>query len=299
MKILLYFPEWGNRWADYVIHELAKQHDVTHVSRPQDAVGAIKWEHDVWVSMWCDDVVREWAKEASPKPIVTYLRRYELFQPGFESIEFGKIKTVVCVSKFIKDQLLYLHPGVKAELIPNGVSLYDFPKRLAPAGLHRIAMMASMRAEKNIPLAAQVLLALPKEFTLHHVGMPSALLPQIQAYFTYLGLGDRYIYDGFRESHEVQKWLSDKDWLLSTSMNEGNPNNVIEAMAMGIRPVIHGWPGALDQFPRQFCFRMADEAASQILDRNYEPDTYREWVEQNYSLANFERLNEVIERSVA
>jgi hypothetical protein len=36
---------------------------------------------------------------------------------------------------------------------------------------------------------------------------------------------------------------------LSTSLSEGNPNNVIEAMAKGIKPVVHAWPGAEDQFP--------------------------------------------------
>jgi hypothetical protein len=83
--------------------------------------------------------------------------------------------------------------------------------------------------------------------------------------------------------------------ILSTSLNEGNPNCIIEAMAMGIKPVIHNWPGAKDQFPSDFIFNKIGEAIEMIQSGRHEPERYRQWVADNYSVANFKKLHTVIE----
>jgi len=102
-----------------------------------------------------------------------------------------------------------------------------------------------------------------------------------------------YIYGQIKESN-LDLWLEDKNYILSTSMREGCPNNVIEAMAKGIKPVVHNWPGAKEQFG-ECVFNTIDEAVAMISsDSPYNSDQYLKCVNDKFSEDNFNKLAEII-----
>ena len=110
-----------------------------------------------------------------------------------------------------------------------------------------------------------------------------------------MGVNERFITYGGIPSEGVAEWLEDKDYILCTSINEGNPNNIIEAMAMGIKPIIHNFPGAKEQFPDDLIFTETSGALIRILENKYEPEKYRDWVKERYDLSNFSKIHDVIE----
>jgi hypothetical protein len=61
---------------------------------------------------------------------------------------------------------------------------------------------------------------------------------------------------------------------------------LLEAMACGLKPVIHNFPGANQIFPSEFLFNIAEEFCEQICSVSYEPQKYRRFVEDNFSLKN-------------
>jgi glycosyltransferase involved in cell wall biosynthesis len=85
-------------------------------------------------------------------------------------------------------------------------------------------------------------------------------------------------------------WWEQCSYCLSTSLSEGNPNNVIEAMAKGIKPIIHNWPGAKDQF--QDTFDTVEQALGQFAG-DYNSEQYRDWISKNYSLKNIDKVVEL------
>ena len=89
-----------------------------------------------------------------------------------------------------------------------------------------------------------------------------------------------YIY-GQLEPEEMNLWLEDKNYLLSTAISEGCPNNVIEAMAKGIKPVIHNWPGAKEMFP-DLVFDTILEAKDMLSGYEYDSQNYRDRVEKRF-----------------
>jgi len=109
-----------------------------------------------------------------------------------------------------------------------------------------------------------------------------------------LGLGDRAIFYDQIDPAKMPEWYHDKDYLLSTSLNEGNPNNVIECMAMGIKPIIHAWPGARDQFPEDLIFTKISEAKKIITENKYESARYRDWITRFYPYSNIKKIHKVI-----
>ncbi|GAI94717.1 unnamed protein product, partial [marine sediment metagenome] len=66
---------------------------------------------------------------------------------------------------------------------------------------------------------------------------------------------------------------------------------LLEGMACGLKPVIHNFPGANQIFPSEFLFNISEEFCEQICSVSYEPERYREFVKENYSLKN--QLNEI------
>jgi hypothetical protein len=94
----------------------------------------------------------------------------------------------------------------------------------------------------------------------------------------------------------LDKWWDDKSFCLSTSISEGNPNNVIEAMAKGIKPIVHSWPGSEDQFPDDLRFSTVREAV-EAFEGPYDSFRYQGIVNEKFSLNNIERVVDLCESS--
>ena len=158
-----------------------------------------------------------------------------------------------------------------------------------------IGMVCAVHPKKNIPLALQILNTLPQKYTLHLAGPQ-----QDNCLMEYLSdiarkMQRHLFYYGKLTREKLDSWWDMMDCCLSTSICEGNPNNVIEAMAKGIKPVVHNWPGAKDQFHEHYIFDTIDDAVMIINSDFNKPEQHRDWVKERYSLDNLDKIYEVIE----
>jgi hypothetical protein len=72
---------------------------------------------------------------------------------------------------------------------------------------------------------------------------------------------------------------------------------LLEAMACGLKPVIHNFPGADQIFPPEFLFNISEEFCEQVLCGKYESRRYREFVGTNYSLEDqLTKINKIFTR---
>jgi glycosyltransferase involved in cell wall biosynthesis len=97
-----------------------------------------------------------------------------------------------------------------------------------------------------------------------------------------LNLTDVVFFEGWQE--DVNSWLRDKHYIVSCSIGESQGMGLLEAMACGLKPVIHNFPGADQIFPCEFLFNIAEEFCELICSASYEPQRYRSFVEGSYSL---------------
>lgn len=300
MKLLLHYPKWNNRWIDYIERELEPYDVIRCHTFDRDELCRKAEKADVLFSMWLNANVTLWTQEFPEKKIISYLRRFEIWEHDIYTwTRFDAIDAMIFVSPYYKRLFEKKAPfqPKKTYLIPNGINIDDFPL-LPESGSTDIAWVGQMKAVKNIPLAFQILLALPDKYKLHQIGLPvqeSQLHGQLASYVDNLGINGRLVtYDPIN-AYLMPDWYKDKGYVLSTSLNEGNPNCLIEAMAMGIKPVIHNWPGAKEQFPEYLVYDTVDEAVNLIESKGYNSMAYREWVEERYSLDNFKKIHEVID----
>jgi glycosyltransferase involved in cell wall biosynthesis len=283
MRVALVTP-WDNAWVPYFRKSVEARGHEFKLFRPKQALAN------------ADVVMHGWASGES-QPLrgarnIMFLRRYELFDGGLARVDWTGIDALVCVNTWIRDIVTGVFGekglGVPVHVIYNGtdVSRWRFRER-APG--KKIGMACHVHPKKNLPLAMQILARLPEGYELHIAGeVQDACTAE---YLNHLGKLMRkkvYIY-GHIPSEDLSLWWEQMSYCLSTSLSEGNPNNVIEAMAKGLKPVVHDWPGAEDQFPEDVRFATVEEAVAQIEAPAYESARYRSIVEEKFSLRNIER----------
>lgn len=247
--------------------------------------------------MWSDGVIDFWAKTFPGTPKIAYLRRYEFFSPYVRHFSWGDVDALIFVNKGYMDAFgkLPMPQPRRKYYIPNCVDLEQFPLSTALHNAKNIALVCGVRGVKNLGLAVQILLALPKEYVIHHIGSGAFNeKAELAMYLKHLGIADRFLLYNKIPASDIPGWLKDKGIILSTSINEGNPNNVIEGMATGLKPVIHNWPGAKEQFPESCVFDTVEQAVWLITEGGYNTLAYREWVEKHYSMNNIRQIHQVI-----
>lgn len=283
-KIALITP-WENAWVPHFRKAIeARGHDFALGSHLPDS-----YRPDAVIHGWADGAV---APGPNRRDIVV-LRRYELFAGACSKIDWAHVDVLVCVNDWIADRVrdFFAAKGiaVPVHVIYNAVDpdAWTFRERKPNK---KIGMACHVHPKKNLPLALQILAGLPADYELHIAGAVQD--PCTAEYLDHAARTMRrriYLY-GHVPAEHMDVWWEQMGFCLSTSISEGNPNNVIEAMAKGIRPVVHDWPGAAQQLPGGWLFAAAGDAVRMIEAGGYDSKAYRALVENRFSLANIDRV---------
>lgn len=288
MKVCLITP-WDNAWIPYFKQEIeSRGHEFILLKAYK---GLLKGVEDFEPDK-ADVYIHGWSSGAS-QPVpgarnIFCLRRYELFDGGISRVLWKNVEALVVCNSWIQKvvQNLFEENKIKVpvHLIYNGTDLnkWTFKERIPN---NKIGMACHIHPKKNLPLALQVVENLPEYYELHIAG--DIQDPCTAEYLNHLGKAIRrkvYLY-GHIPREKLDVWWEQMGYCLSTSISEGNPNNVIEAMAKGIKPVIHNWPGAKDQFGK-WVFEGAFQASRDISFPEYNSSEYRDWVSKYFSLKN-------------
>ncbi len=250
---------------------------------------------DIRLFMWCDQdtfkFINNYPQAEACKNIV-FVRRYEYYTNIPEYLDWSKVSKIICVNHRLANGI-EKRTGIKPEVIFNGVWPEDWTYEARTFG-PEIAIVGYVNHKKNLPMALQILKRMPEEFRLHIAGQIQdwATADYISHLGEALGLKERVRYCGHIK--DVNAWLENKNFILSCSITEGNPNNVIEAMAKGIKPVVHNWPGSERQFSH-WVFNTIDDAVEMMTSGEYDSPTYRKTVEENFGRQQYEKVADLIE----
>jgi len=193
--------------------------------------------------------------------------------------------------------IVRLHRYEAYERWPGQVNL----KRFAFVDRQRgknIAFLGNLRMVKNPAFALQCMQKLHYIDPAYRLFFGGVFQDQVlEQYLRHtveaLGLQEVVFFDGWQD--DVNAWLGDKHYIVSTSICEGHPVGILEGMACGLKPVVHNFVGAQQIFPSEFLFNISEEFCGQILSDTHEPRRYRGFVEQRYSLnRQLSGINEIL-----
>ncbi|MDZ4700587.1 MAG: glycosyltransferase [Rhodothermales bacterium] len=298
-KLTLFVRAGFDQFLDDLIGGLNRHYDVTKavISRIEEVAPLMEQADICWFE-WCDELVVHASRleVARRKPIVCRLHRYEVFTPMPAQVQWENIDTLMLVTDHLITILRSTVPGiedrVQVAVVCNGVAIdrYRFTPR-SPG--FNLASVGYIHSRKNPTLLLQILAKLVRfdaRYKLYVAGQFQE--PMVQIYWNHMikemGLANNVQFDGWQK--DIGGWLSDKQFLLSTSMHESFGYSIAEAMACGIKPVVHNFPFSGGIWPEQVLFNTVDEAVGMVTSHIYSSKAYRDFIEQHYSL--FQQITE-------
>jgi hypothetical protein len=90
---------------------------------------------------------------------------------------------------------------------------------------------------------------------------------------------------------DLNAWLADKHFMVSSGIGEGQVESLVAGMACGLKPIVHNFPGAETLFSSACLFNIAEEFCEQVVSQGYDPTAYRCFVEERYPIA--EQLRQI------
>jgi len=247
---------------------------------------------------WCTGIVAAASKLPKVSKNIVRLHRFEAYSDWPMKTNWENIDTLITVgNSFVKDALLRQVPAIEAHTslvtIPNGVNLEKFNFGEKPRGKN-IACIGYLNVRKNPMFLLQCMQKLhyiDPQYKLFFAGVfqDAALEQYIRHMVKALDLSDVVFFDGWRD--DVSGWLADKHFIVSASISESQGMGILEGMACGLKPVVHNFPGAEQILPPEFLFNIAEEFCGQICSDSYQPQRYRAFVEEKYSLK--QQLSEI------
>ncbi|HHY53758.1 MAG TPA: glycosyltransferase [Clostridiales bacterium] len=256
----------------------------------RDTASLLNWADVTWIEWASELAVALTNLDKSSSKYVVRLHRYEAFEDYPYLIKWENVEKTIFVAEFMKEILNLT--GVEIDkirrslVIYNGVDLNRFSLQKREPGFN-IGWVAHINPRKNLALAVEImssLVRINKGYTLHVAG--SFKDKEYEIYVKHLveraGLEQNVKFYGWVE--DIGEWWKDKQYLLSTSISESFGYNIVEAMAMGIKPVIHDFYNAKELFESKWLFRTVDEAVQIITSDDYDSAYYRSFVQQRYSL---------------
>ena len=253
---------------------------------------AVKWADIVWLE-WANEMTvfaTNNIDELKDKKVICRLHSYEIFNSNhINNIYWKVIDKLIFVSNHIRslffEMYTNIYPKERTFIIENGIDLDKYTYTKHKQG-YDIAVVAGISHKKNPAQWLQIINTLSKinsRYKLHIAGKTTD--NRYRIYLNYMteemNLQNNIKFYGHVE--DINEFLDDKNYLLSTSIHEGHPYNIMEAMAKGIKPLIHNYFGSKQQWPQELIYNSINELEEKV-NSNYTSEKYREFIEKNYTL---------------
>jgi glycosyltransferase involved in cell wall biosynthesis len=284
-----------------IAEELTYEYDVRLIisKEEKEIKEGIEWADIVWLE-WANELAvfaTNKVPEIANKKVICRLHGYEAFNAiGLKKINWDLIDRMIFVADHVREDAYESCSQIKNvpyTMVYNGINLDKFIFRKRAKG-KRICFSGYVNYKKNPMLVVQILeklLKIDEEYRIDWVGDHQDI--RIKKYLNYIlkdmGIEDKFIFHDW--TNEINSWLEDKNYFLSTSIHEGYGVAIMEAMARGIKPIIHNFYAARGFYPDELIYNSIDEAVKMITEESYHSESYRRFIEDNYCFE--EKMNEI------
>lgn len=305
-KIVFFCKKGLDNFIDDIIEGLSNDYQTKKVivTKYDQIDKWMKWADIVWFE-WCDELVIYGSKTdlAIDKKIVCRLHSYEAFTNYINKVNWSNIDKTIFVAEHIRDfvskQLEEVNLKNKSVVIPNGLKFNKYNFKTRKHG-YNLAYVGLINYKKGPMLALQLIKALAdinKKYKLFIAGKFEQA--RYSLYFKQMikdmNLEKNVFFEGWQD--DIDKWLENKNYIISSSVLESQHLSIMEAMSKGIKPIVHNFVGAKNIYPEKYIWNSINEAIELIKNSNYNSKEYRRYIENNYNInKNLELLYNTISK---
>lgn len=174
--------------------------------------------------------------------------------------------------------------NMRIHTIPMGVDLNKWTFREHTAG-KKIAIVSEKWIIKGMQNILQIAYELPRDYEFHWAGIWSNDYPYFRDYCEDFIERNKLNFTFYDWVENLDEWLDDKDYLLHAGMKEAFCFAVAEAMAKGIKPILHHFYGA-EALWDGMTWQSPSEAVKRITEHgNYFSHGYRQYlIDEGYTI---------------
>lgn len=216
--------------------------------------------------------------DLSNKKIIVQPIDIEVWQGHHNGVDWDLVTDCVFIAPHIRDLMMRdVQSKMRVHTIPMGVNLdrYKFAERRQGKD---IAIVSEKWTSKGTDLILQVAMKLP-EYRFHWLGRWSDHEWE-KAYFEdfikHHNLNFTFT-EWIEGDNAVDEFLEDKNYLLHGSHKEAFSFATAEAMAKGIKPLLHRFYGADALWPG-LTWSTIDEAVEMVHENRYRSEEYRQYL---------------------
>lgn len=240
--------------------------------------------------------------DLSKKHIIVRPIDIEVWQGHQNASRWDVVDDVIFIAQHIMnaadpEALPERKPDLRVHLIPHSVDLDKWSFKERQPGFN-IAVVAERWMSKGVSEIIQIAMKLKKidsRYKIYWLGQRSDYEWE-HAYRDNIVEDLELPIEFINHVESVDEFLEDKNYLLSCSHKEAFGANIAEAMAKGIRPIVHRFYGAEPLWGDLPLWHSIDEAVEMITDGHYDSQSYRQYlIDKSYTLPQMmEAIDKVI-----
>lgn len=291
-KNIVFFVKQGlDSFLKDIINELShdyvtKKIVVTNLKQIDEGM---KFADICWFE-WCDELISYGSKLdiAKEKNIICRIHSYESFTEYPCNVYWKNIDKIIFVSEHIRNFTInnFNIDKEKTMVIPNGIDITKWTFKDRKPGFN-IAYVGYINYKKGPMLLLHTFKAIydkNNQYKLYIAGKFQDARDVL--YFNQMikefGLEDNVIYEGWQDNLDI--WLEDKNYILCTSVLESQNISIMQAMAKGIKPIIHNFVGAKEIYPQCLIWNTINDALEMLIDSKYDSQEYNCFVKNDFEL---------------
>ncbi len=223
--------------------------------------------------------------------IVVSVRRSDVRDRWAQEVLWENVDVLAPIgSGAVEEALLQQAPDLRRRTrlaaVPQGVNLRRYALRRRDRGKH-LACIGGLTMEANPAFLLQCMQKLhymDPGYKLFFSGTFES--PVLEQYVRHMVRTLDLTEVVFFEPHpsDLNAWLSDKHFVVAGGIEANQVEALLAAMACGLKPVVHNFPGAAELLGPPYLFNIAEQFCEQVLSSDYQPRQYRRLVEQRYPL---------------
>lgn len=298
IRVAFFAKQGLDTFIEDIINDMSDQYEKKKiiVTEYKQIDEGMEWADISWFE-WCDELVIYGSTHriSSTKKIICRLHSFEAFTYYPRQVNWKNVDCTIFVSEHIRTTTLKETSLdiKKTIIIPNGVNISKYNYSERKSGFN-IAYLGYINYKKGPQLLIQTIKSITTRDSRYklYIGGEFQDIRYIQ-YFKQMieemNLNNNVFYQGWQR--DTNNWLEDKQFILCTSVLESQGMGVMQAMAKGIKPVIHNFVGAKEIYDRKYLWNTIDEAVEMILSNEYNSLEYRKFIENNYESKN--KINKI------